>query len=58
MYLNLPYPHWYKEYCVLNLPENVDVWSKKMGDVAEYLGAEFGAPGLQSVDLRALGFRV
>lgn len=43
LYLNLPYPNWYKEYCVLNLPENEEVWGQKMRDIAALLGA---APGV------------
>lgn len=39
MYMNLPYPHWYKEYCLLNLPENEAVWTQKMRDIAAILGA-------------------
>ena len=39
MYLNLPYPHWYKQYCILNMPENELLRMEQAGYTAEEQGA-------------------
>jgi len=39
MFLNLPYPHWYREYCALNAPEEVAKYDELMEDIHAVIGA-------------------
>ena len=39
MFLNLPYPHWYKEYCALNAPDDVQKYDDIMHDILDVIGA-------------------
>ncbi len=39
MYLNLPYPYWYKEYCLLNAPEQVQKYEDTLQELYDIIGA-------------------
>ena len=44
MFLNLPYPHWYREYCTLNAPEEVAKYDELMEDIHAVIGASLLSP--------------
>ena len=39
MFLNLPYPHWYKEFCALHAPEEVEKYDDLVQQIRDVIGA-------------------